>query len=219
MRKVRGNNAAVCLSCVLSVLLLFTGCLNEGGRSRLGDGHDFGANDPNTVLCMGDSITAGGFSGGAPWPARFAGLSGRVAINAGRRGETSESGAGRISSLLSRRKPGFVVIAYGANDAIRGVSLARTEQSLRSMVSRAKANQTIPILVTVLPMTGSRAIYNGRVDAINRRIREIARSEGVKLVNLHGAIRSDPDRYLVDGLHLNERGEELFANEIRAAFF
>ncbi len=87
------------------------------------------------------------------------------------------------------------------------------------MVSRAKANQTIPILVTVLPMTGSRAIYNGRVDAINRRIREIARSEGVKLVNLHGAIRSDPDRYLVDGLHLNERGEELFANEIRAAFF
>ena len=206
----------------LAGLLLFlmgqgTGCLSSSSK-KLGDGHDFGPNDPDLVLAMGDSITAGGYSGGPPWPARFGGIVGKSVINDGIPGAMSNVGASRAPGLITSRRPGFVIIFYGANDAIQGISADATEGSIRAMVNAAKSNQAIPVLGTVLPMSVSRSIYNGRVDQINERIRSVGRSESVKVVDLHRVVARDPDRYLVDGLHLNAAGEELVALEFNDAF-
>ncbi len=204
-------------SLILMSALVSTGCL-DSSDDPLGKGHNFGNMNPGVVLAMGDSITAGGFSGGPPWPARLSGMIDKTVINDGVPGASSPVGATRAQSEINRHKPGFVVVFYGANDAITGTDINTTAASLRSMVNTAKNNRCIPLIATVMPMTGGRRIYNGRVDAINAEIRSIARQEGAELVNVHGAISRSPDLYLVDGLHPNDRGEELIALEFMDAF-
>jgi lysophospholipase L1-like esterase len=201
--------------------LLQTGCIDDllgSDSKKLGDGHDFGDNNPDLVLCMGDSITAGGFSGAAPWPSRFGNMIGKSVINDGIPGVQSDTGATRIRTLLDARKPGFVIIFYGANDALVGRPPEQTAGFIRSMVRAAKDASTIPVVATALPMAGERSIYNERVDAINREIRSVASQEGAKLVNTHGAVKRNTSLYLVDGLHLSSPGEELVAMEFNDAF-
>lgn len=204
---------AAAASAILIAFGAFTsGCLDGSSSSKLGDGHDFGDNDRNVVVAMGDSITTGsGNPGSPPWTARFAGMVNKTVLNRGRGGATASAGAGRINGELSRNKPGYVIIFYGANDAIQGVGANTTEAALRAMVGAAKANKTIPVLANVIHMTGGRSIFNGRVDEINARIRTIASQEGVRIANVDSAISKDPEKYLIDGLHPNDLGEELIA--------
>ncbi len=204
---------------LLTMLAVFsTGCLHSSSSKKLGDGHDFGENDREVVLVLGDSISAGGFSGAAPWPTRFANMVDKAVINDSVPGATASVGAARVQRGLNSHNPGFLIIFYGANDAIQGVNISATENAIRSMVAAAKANQTIPVLATVMPMEGGRRIYNGRVDQVNERIRSIASQERVKLVNLHRTFRGKEDQYFVDGLHPNDLGEELIALKFLDAF-
>jgi len=205
-------------SLMLCMSLFIMGCLDSGGGGKLGSGHDFGENTPDLVLAMGDSITAGGYSGGAPWPARFGGMVGKSVINDGIPGASSPVGAARANSLIVSQKPGFVIIFYGANDAITGVSADIFENSIRAMVEAAQNNQAIPVLATILQMDGGRAIYNGRVDRLNARIRDVASQLKVKVVDVSKAVRRDPALYLADGLHLSDEGELLVAMRFMDAF-
>ena len=197
-----------------------TGCLLSSNSSKpLGDGHDFGDNSPDVVVALGDSITAGSSNpGGTPWPARLSNILAKTVVNDGIPGATSSIGEARVQSLINQHRPGFVIVFYGANDAIHGNPVAATSANLRSMVVTAKNNQCIPLIATVMPMSGGRNIYNGRVDRINDEIRKIASEEGAKLVNIHRAVNRDPDLYLIDGLHPNDLGEELIALEFMDAF-
>lgn len=201
---------------IMTSLTLSSGCENQG--SEYGAGHDFGDNNSDVVLVMGDSITAGGFSGSAPWPSRFGAASGKTVINDGIAGATSGLGSARIGGMLAATKPGFVIIGFGANDAILSMSADTTANHIRAMVAAAKNNRTIPVVATVMPMQGGRSIYNGHVDAINERIRTIASEYNVRVINLHGAVGSNPDEYYVDGLHLNDAGENLVALEYTDLF-
>ncbi|HMO51138.1 MAG TPA: GDSL-type esterase/lipase family protein [Kiritimatiellia bacterium] len=197
-------------------LLIAAGC--ESDKKSLGSGHDFGDNDENLVLAMGDSITKGGFSGGTSWPTRFAARTGKSTINDGIAGATSGVGASRIQDLLARRKPGFVIIFYGANDAIRSVNVERTAANIDAMIGAALDNGSIPVVATVLPMAEARSVFNGNVEAINLRIREIAKARRVKLVDLNRAVGDTPEEFYTDGLHLNNRGEDLVALEFADLF-
>ncbi len=203
---------------LVAFLLCFGGCLPDSKDKALGHGHDFGANDSNLVLCMGDSITAGGFSGGAPWPARFSVMTGKTTINAGIPGAQSSAGVAQIQTNLAAYRPGFVIIFYGANDAIQGIAPATTGENVRRMIRAAKANQAIPVIANVLPMTGYREVYNPRVNMINSIIADITREEDVTRVNLNAAVRTDPDSLFVDGLHLNQLGETFVAMEFMDVF-
>lgn len=204
---------------VLSACCAVSGCLNSGGGGGgLGSGHDFGANDPNVVLAMGDSITAGGFSGGAPWPSRLAGMIGKNVVNDGIPGATSGLGAGRINQRLKALKPGYVIIYYGANDVIQGLNPDATAAAIDAMIAAAQANQSIAIVATATPMSGSRIIFNSAIERINDRVRIISSSRKAPLVNLYGLIQGNEDLYLADGLHLSDSGELAVAMEFADRF-
>lgn len=200
---------------VLGVLSL-AGCEpgGGGGGGSLGDGHDFGSNDPNLYAAFGDSITAGDSTS---YPAILSGLIGKPVANEGVPGSTSDQGAARVGGVLRSLKPGYLLILYGANDVIHGRDDAATIANLQSIIQAARNNQTIPVIATLTPMDYSHAIFNGGVKSLNDAIRNLASQEGVTLVDLESAFGSNPIYLQSDGLHPNDQGYALIAQEFAGA--
>lgn len=100
-----------------------------------------------TVLIVGDSLSAEyGLARGSGWAAllqqRLAGeqpATTATVVNASVSGDTTSGGRSRLAPLLSQHRPAVVVIELGANDALRGLPLAMTEDNLRAMTRAAKA--------------------------------------------------------------------------------
>jgi lysophospholipase L1-like esterase len=200
--------SARCLA-ALSLIGLAASCGGGGG----GDSEpDVGDNDINKVLCVGDSITDGGCApAGAPYPARLGGFAGKSTINEGICGSTSGTGAERMNSLLSRFKPGYVCILYGANDIGFGRSIQSIENNLRFMVQAAKANQSVAIIATMYETYDSHKFLSGGIRDLNERIRAIAKEEGARLVDLQAEFGTERTFIQPDGLHPSDSGTELIA--------
>ena len=192
------------------LLMALAGCGGNGTTSA-GSGADFGDNHPNVVVALGDSITEGVDGGGAPWPGRLGGVSGKTVINAGVGGEPSGGALSRCGGVLAAYKPGYLIILTGANDAIMGYSTDDAVEHIRAMVQAAKANKTVPIVATLLPMVEGHLIYNSAADRISAGVRSVASSEGVTLVNLNGEFGDPEHQLLSDGLHPNDIGNQIIA--------
>jgi len=201
---------------LLAASLLLTSCFDSGGGGGGGGGGgDFGDNDKNVVVCMGDSITEGGNGeAGPPYPSILAGMSGKTTINEGRGGERAGSGAGRIAGVLARNSPGYVVIFYGANDAIFGLSSDQLVNAIASMVNEARANKTVPIVCTVLPTYDSRAFANDKTAEYSVRIRELAKEMKFKVADVRREFEGERGLLLSDGLHPNDAGIAVIAASV-----
>ena len=193
--------------------ILSVGCNSDGGGDDGGSSkQDFGDNNPNRVVALGDSITEGICApDGAPYPSRLAGLSGKEVINQGGCGERSAGGASRIGGGLSRYKPGYIVILYGANDAIYAMGSEQLINNLRNMCNAAIANKTVPILMTCTPMYDSHAFAAGTVGSYNQPIRDLGKEMGVKVVDLANEFGTERSFLQPDGLHPSDSGNQLIA--------
>jgi acyl-CoA thioesterase-1 len=96
------------------------------------------------VLVVGDSLSAEyGLKRGTGWVAL---LERKLAqekiaaqvVNASISGDTTSGGRSRLPALLAQHKPSVVVIELGANDALRGLSLAMTKENLAQMTEAAQ---------------------------------------------------------------------------------
>lgn len=184
-------------------------CNDSGG----GGGNDeVGANDKNTVVCLGDSITEGRCAGeGAPYPSRLAGLSGKNVINAGSCGESSGGAANRVVGLLNQHRPGYMCILTGANDAIFGFSVDHVEANLRTIIQACKDNKTVAIVGTVMPMYDEHFYAEDEAAAYSEMIRKLAKDTGARLVDLRKEFGSDRGLLQADGLHPSDAGTQLIA--------
>lgn len=168
-------------------------------------------------VAMGDSITQGDPE--ADYPDMLSMILGKLVINAGKGGETTDDGIARIHDLLRSFQPGWLLILYGANDAIMSVDPDITMQNLSTMIDATKANHTIPVLATLTPMFGSHELYQSRVLVLNKRIRSLAAQKNVRLASLDKVIteaqmQSDGLHPTAEGLH---RIAEVFASTIGAS--
>jgi acyl-CoA thioesterase I len=109
-----------------------------------------------TVLVFGDSLSAAyGIAVGEGWVhllaerASRAGLDWRV-VNASISGETAAGGVRRLPEDLKRHKPDLVVIALGANDALRGQPIAGIRANLEQMIRLARQARAEPVLVGIM---------------------------------------------------------------------
>lgn len=204
MRMIRSCRGRVLAMVAALVGIVFmAGC--ENSDDPLGSGHDFGPNDSNVYLAMGDSITAEG------WPGILAGKLGKTVVNYSQGGARSGSGAAAVSGQLASRRPGYLLILYGANDAINGQDIEVSANNLRGMIQAAKANRTIPVIGTLTPMTGSHSLYAGAARALSARIRSLGGQEGTRVADLENAFGSNPDYLQGDGLHPTPAGSERIA--------
>jgi acyl-CoA thioesterase-1 len=104
-----------------------------------------------TVLCLGDSLTAGfGLDEDQAYPAVLAGLAREAGhpwtvINAGVTGDTSAGGRRRLAWAL-KNHPDVVLIALGGNDGLRGLSVDETRGNLAAIIDGVRAAGARPVL-------------------------------------------------------------------------
>jgi acyl-CoA thioesterase-1 len=164
-----------------------------------------------TLLVVGDSLSAAyGMDVQSGWVAL---LKKRLAqerldyriVNASISGDTSANGLARLPRLLDEHKPAVVIIELGANDGLRGLSLAQLKHNITAMVTKAKDIKARVLLAGVqLPPN-----YGGNYAGEFRRIyREIAREQGVALVpDMLDDIATDRELMQPDRLHPNARAQ------------
>ena len=109
-----------------------------------------------TALVFGDSLSAAyGLSANQGWVhllgerAKRAGLDWRV-VNASVSGETAAGGVRRLPEDLKRHKPELVLIALGANDALRGQPVDGIRANIERMVKIARDAGARPVLVGIM---------------------------------------------------------------------
>jgi len=197
---------------LLCAVLMLAGC-EGGGDSHLGDGHDFGPNNPNLYVAFGDSITAGaGLANPSDcYSVKLAGMLNKTVINKGFPGYSSGEGLEVIYPILDDYKPGYLLILFGVNDLIMGYGEELAAVNIRIMVQACKDNKTIPVIATLTPVFGSYARLSGGVGRLNDKIRQIASDLNVALVDLNSAFGDNPIYMQSDGLHPNETGQALMA--------
>lgn len=145
-----------------------------------------------TIVCLGDSITAGVGSGpGEAYPDLLAARLGTEVINAGISGATAAEGLARVDGVLAA-DPWLVVVELGGNDVLRQVPPEQTERSLRLILDRLLAARVVPVLVEMdAPFGGRyREIYarlggEYHVPVVADALGEILRDRSLKSDTIH----------------------------------
>ena len=70
-------------------------------------------------------------------------------INASISGDTTSGGRSRLAPLIDLHHPTHVIIELGANDALRGLPVAKTEENLTAMVQTALTSKAKVLLVGI----------------------------------------------------------------------
>jgi acyl-CoA thioesterase I len=161
------------------------------------------------ILDFGDSLTAGyGLAPEQAFPARLEaalrreGIEARV-VNGGVSGDTTAGGLARLEWALSG-KPDLVILALGANDALRGIDPATVRGNLDKMIRKVEAVRAKVLLIGMLAPPNWGEEYK---TAFDRIFPELAKIHDVPLYPffLEG-VAMKPEFNQPDGLHPNERG-------------
>jgi lysophospholipase L1-like esterase len=172
------------------------------------------------IVAFGDSITRG--YGATPYSVFLqqqldANGCNSVVINEGKDAETTIDGVYRFGSVLNNRKPNYILIMEGANDARIGVSSNAIVANLGSMMDQAGAAGAVPIVSAVTPNTEGGSENRTIPDVINPAIANAAASRGVRYVDNYNAL-AGPNwgSYNFDGLHMTTAGQQVLASQFLA---
>ena len=170
-----------------------------------------------TVVCFGDSITAGQH---APAGSGWVELLGYV--NAGVSGDTTRLGLERFPRDVQESGADWVLIQFGHNDAncwktdrgLPRVSPSAYRANLVEMIVRARRFCIKPVLVGLTrPHRG--ALYVEACRRYNVVAHEVARETLTPWIGMWAIPRRG---VLDDGLHLNDDGHRLYADQVRDFF-
>lgn len=184
---------------------------------------DFGVtNQSQKILVLGDSLSAGyGLSASegwvALWQARLTHQAANIQIiNASISGETTQGGLARLPALLAQHQPQWLVIELGANDALRGQNLTKTERNLQQMIALAQAAHSQVMLLGIRLPTNYGVAYDQRLQTLYQQLAQQHALlfdpfflQDVVLV---------PDMIQADGLHPTAQAQPIIMNRINALF-
>lgn len=104
--------------------------------------------NPHTaIVAFGDSLTAGyGAPAGASYPDVLAKKLGRPVINLGLSGDTAVNAPNRLPQVLEQ-DPHLVLIEFGANDFMRGLSREAAVAAVARVVDEVQAAGAVAVIV------------------------------------------------------------------------
>lgn len=172
---------------------------------------------PKKLLILGDSLTEGfGVAKEAAFPAlveKRIQESGKkwIVINAGVSGSTTASGVKRLQWQI-KSKPDLMILALGANDGLRGLSIAQTEKNLSDTIEIAVKEKIKVILVGMFLPPNYGAVYSKDFGAMYDRLAKKYKLK--KIPFLLEGVAGVPSLNLADGIHPNEKGHSLIAETV-----
>jgi len=183
-----------------------------------------------TIVCFGDSITAGyavrrGFPSFLLESLRQRFPDSKIEmINSGISGDTSQDGLGRLDWAVLSYEPDLVTINFGINDCVLGLSREEFEMNLVEMVRRIRAGPDSEILLLSSQPLESPP-YDQRVLDYYQTVERVAKEMNVGFVDVYGAwmkrvrVGMPLDSLILPGLdHPNEAGYRIIAEELMSLF-
>jgi acyl-CoA thioesterase-1 len=171
-----------------------------------------------TALVFGDSLSAAyGLSPEQGWVhllgerAKRSGLDWRF-VNASISGETTAGGLRRLPEDLKRHKPDLVVIALGANDALRGQPVQGIKSNLEQMLRLARSARAEPVLVGIMIPPNYGIDYAAQFRDLYAAL---ARQHKVVLVPfLLEGVADKPELFQADQLHPTAPAQQVILDNV-----
>ena len=170
------------------------------------------------ILVMGDSLSAEyGLPRGSGWVNLLQQQLAKEGspwsvFNASISGETSSGGLARMGDLLEQKKPGLVLLELGANDALRGLPIAESENNLRKMIQMSKKSGAKVLLfgMQIPPNYGKRYTKQFR-DMYST----LATQEGITLLPFFlSGVADKPELFQADRLHPNVEAQNILYKNV-----
>ncbi|MGB8315614.1 MAG: arylesterase [Aestuariivirga sp.] len=172
---------------------------------------------PVTILVLGDSLSSGlGLSRQEAFPAKLeAALKARYPdlkiVNAGVSGDTAADGLARLDWALTDDVGGLIV-ELGANDALRGLDVAQTEQALDGIMAVAVAKKLPALILGMKAPPNMGPDYVARFDGLYPRLAE--KYQALLYPFYLDGVAADASLNQADGMHPNARGVDLIVSKI-----
>ena len=165
---------------------------------------------PQVILAFGDSLTEGyglpveeGFTVQLQRALKAKGLDVKVR-NAGVSGNITAAGRSRLAWTLGDDKPDLVLLALGANDALRGLDPEEMRRNLAAMLEELK-RRDLPVLL--VGMQAPRNLGPEYREAYDKVFPELAAKYEVPLYPFFlDGIAMKPELNQPDGIHPNAEG-------------
>ena len=175
------------------------------------------ADRPLRIIAFGDSLTAGyGLPASASFPAQLQKaleMTGRKIVieNAGVSGDTTQAGLDRLDWSIGDGIDG-VIVALGANDALRGLDPAQTRSALVQIIVRLKARKIPVMLAGMRAPPNMGADFQQRFDSI---FPDLAREHGLILYPFFlDGVAGRRELNQKDGIHPTADGIKLIVERI-----
>jgi acyl-CoA thioesterase-1 len=169
------------------------------------------------ILALGDSLTAGyGLSESESFPAKLQaalqakGIGAQV-INGGVSGDTSAGGLARLDWALAD-DPDIVIVELGANDGLRGLDPAKTQENLDAILKRLTEEKRGVLLAGMLAPPNMGSDYG---NAFGKVFPALAGKYGLRLYPffLEG-VAAEPAFNQADGIHPNAVGVDIIVGRL-----
>ncbi len=129
---------------------------------------------------------------------------------------TQQSSVSRFAGLLSGQQ--VALLMEGSNDVNFAIKDSKALDSaianLQKMIRAAKSAGLVPYLATIPPMVpgSTRGVGAALVSVFDDRVRQLANSEGITIVDVYKAFNGDLSLLGSDGLHPNALGYQRIAD-------
>jgi lysophospholipase L1-like esterase len=143
--------------------------------------------------------------------------------NFGAAGETAEGLLARLPNLLKRMpSPGLVMVMTGTNNiAMEDYGFLATYEKIISLLQKSCGRAAI-VMSSLLPI--ELFFLGDAVPRVNRRLKDIARDRNIFFLDLYPLFLGEDSRpigayYAPDGVHLSDKGYEVWARALEETVF
>jgi acyl-CoA thioesterase-1 len=171
-----------------------------------------------TIVCFGDSITAGyGLDSiNQSYPSDLERLLAARGyhyhiINQGISGNTTKDAVARVNSIVALH-PDVVIVEFGGNDGLRGLSLEITKKNLDTVLTTLLSAHIRVLLVGITLPPNYGPDY---IKSFNAVFREAAANHHLPLMPmLYEGVYQVPGTIRPDGIHPTAKGAQLIAEHL-----